>query len=621
MNLRRWLFGAVVCLLAIVAATAWWRRSDDRKAAPPRQVVSRAIKPLPPSQDYVGSAACAACHAEIAESYSQHPMWSSLGPVSPDAPYFTEALLAPGGMCSYAVSANNGRLFHHEAMRDSSGRFIYDQAVRVDYAIGSGTRGWSFLISRGELMFMSPLTWYSTTGEWDLSPAYRPDDPRRFGRPVTGDCLHCHSGRVAVEPGNQNRYKSPPFFEASIGCERCHGPGKEHVAYHESGGISGRDLMVNPARLEPLERESVCDQCHLQADARIPRYGRTHLDFRPGQQLSDVATIFTLDYGDEQSARAVRHVHQMHASRCFQASNGAMGCTSCHDAHSVPKAEEKVNFYRQKCIACHQAEPHCALPEPQRRERSAADSCIECHMPPLAAADVAHTAQTDHRILRDPAAAPLIDRAPERPPTLEFFGQMRESLEPWEADRALGLALFHAPLQGPERAAHLQRVEMLLAPVLERAPDDSGVLNALGAICLEGQRFDEAAAYFAQALKLDGQDEAALFGLANLAEASGDSALAARRFDQLLAINDSSAEIYARKAELLGTLNRWEAGIEAAEKGLQLNPRLVSLRGWVVDAYRRVGRHDRADAHHAILEQMRTVWRGPQPGGSSRISN
>lgn len=617
MTFRRGIVIGLFLTAIVTGAVAWQigkppQKQRVRRSAP-QGASPRAAKPPRPPDDYVGSARCATCHAEIAASYQQHPMSRSLSSVSSNAPYFVDASLEPGGMCTYVVDAHQGRLRHHELMRDDAGEVIYDQPFTIDYAIGSGIRGHSFLVFRNDLMFMSPLTWYTGASKWDLSPTYVADDVRRFTRRVTGDCLHCHAGQVNVKSGEENRFQAQPFVEMSIGCERCHGPGKAHVEYRESGMSKGQDLMVNPATLAPAQRESICNQCHLQAEARLPRYGRTQLDFRPGQNLADVITV--LHRGDHgKGARAVHQVQQMRASRCFQASAGKLGCISCHDPHSVPAAEEKVEFYRQKCIACHAAEPHCALPQPERVARYPNDSCIECHMPRIAAADVAHTAQTDHRVLRDPSAATPETDGEEftSRPEMVFGDGMKEPLEPWEADRALGLALYQAPVGRADRSAHLRRLETLLTPAAETAPDDLPVLLVLAAIYQEQGRTAESQSYYEEVLRHDPNNEGAVMGLGQLAYTAQDFPAALRYFNRFLALNDSSAEVYGRKAEVLGLLEDWPAGIAAAEQGLEVNPRLVSLRAWLVDAYQHTGQTDKAKAHYTILSRMRTVWRMPQ---------
>src|SRR5262249_36174520 len=142
-------------------------------------------------------------------------------------------------------------------------------------------------------IYVSPISWYAKTSEWDLSPNYRPDNHPRFDRRANDGCLNCHVGRLHYERGVSDRYGSPPFLELGISCERCHGPGRDHADLHEARDTAGAsDPIVNPAALGAGARDDVCNQCHLQGEKRILRYGRTFHDFSPGMRLEEVWTVF-----------------------------------------------------------------------------------------------------------------------------------------------------------------------------------------------------------------------------------------------------------------------------------------------------------------------------------------
>ena len=159
--------------------------------------------------------------------------------------------------------------------------------------------------------------------------------------------------------GTENRYREPIFQGHAIGCERCHGPGELHVNDPETIDQEAPNI-VNPARLEPALRESVCQQCHLQGDTRIVRAGRRLDEYRPGLPLHRFESIFVKGPSHGRT-RFFGQVEQMYESRCFVASRGKMGCISCHDPHSLPSASEKVEYYRGRCMECH-AEKGCRLP-------------------------------------------------------------------------------------------------------------------------------------------------------------------------------------------------------------------------------------------------------------------
>ncbi len=67
----------------------------------------------------------------------------------------------------------------------------------------------------------------------------------------------------------------PPFLEMQIGCERCHGPGKQHVEKMDAGDFdedseTAEDLLiVNPAHLDRHLADDVCYQCHMDGKRRI----------------------------------------------------------------------------------------------------------------------------------------------------------------------------------------------------------------------------------------------------------------------------------------------------------------------------------------------------------------
>ena len=165
-------------------------------------------------------------------------------------------------------------------------------------------------------------------------------------------CLFCHANRVERITSAVNRYRTPVFPDhAAIGCERCHGPGELHIRRPEV--VEGIDVtIVNPAKLEPSLRDAVCEQCHLIGPTRVSRLGTRSEDYRPGLPFSRFWSVFVpAENGSEN--RFASHAEQMHASRCFRASEGRLGCISCHDPHVLPAPKERVAYFQTRCLACH----------------------------------------------------------------------------------------------------------------------------------------------------------------------------------------------------------------------------------------------------------------------------
>jgi predicted CXXCH cytochrome family protein len=292
---------------------------------------------------------------------------------------------------TYSIDRRGGRLFHMEARGDGSDDAHPRTEAEVRYVIGSGTRGYAFLVEREGNLFQSPIAWYSQGLKWDLAPDYRMHN-WHFDRVITQGCLFCHTNRFDQVGG-----KRPIFHGLTIGCERCHGPGELHVRRPES--INGKDLtIVNPADLEPVAlRENVCEQCHFQGRERSVLPGRSMFDYRPGLPLEAFLRISSGRLDPTLRHAAVGHVEQIRESRCYRDSRGKLGCISCHDPHRLPEPAARAAYYRGRCLECH-VDRGCSLPRDARLTNNVQDDCSACHMPRMRTTNIAHTALTNHTI-------------------------------------------------------------------------------------------------------------------------------------------------------------------------------------------------------------------------------
>ena len=540
------------------------------------------LKPPRPPMDYVGSEACGKCHAELLASYRGHPMGRSLSRLPEAKPLETlegdATRFHPPGARSYWVEKKGDSLLHHEILVDLAGETVYDQAEPVRFALGSGIRGRSYLIERGGVLLQSPISWYSTKGLWDLSPTYRPESHPRFERRIRDQCVACHAGRVAVASELEEQYAPEPFLELAVGCERCHGPGAAHVAYREAK-IAGDapDPIVQPARLDAARRESVCNQCHLHGTIDVLRYGRVQFDFRPGDLVEDIRTVFEAGSGvhADGTTKSVSQVSQMRASKCYTASEGRLGCISCHDPHASPTAETRETFYRDRCLSCH-ADRGCSAPEAERLAITASDSCMECHMPRLVAQDIAHAAQTDHRVPRRPGDHGAGEGNPHGE-TLTFMDHADERMAPWEVDRAMGLALRGVAGRN-NNLGQVKEAEVLLKRALEVAFDDPLILDGLAAIEQTLKRTSDARRHWERLLEFHPRHESALKSLVANCASTRDLEAALGYSARLLKVNDGSAAYHARHAELLEAAKRFDEAIAAGKRSIALDPSVVATR-------------------------------------------
>lgn len=595
-------FAGLLALLALISLALWNLTRDEPAVPVTRRPSSSAVevKPVerPPavSQDYVGSSACRECHREVWERYQSHPMAHSLQPAAVEdglEDYGGRAARFIRGVREYYVERRGSSVFHHERQSDAQGT-IYDQAVEVHYAVGSGTRGRSYVIERGGHLFLSPISWYSQAHRWDLSPGYDEHDHQRFERPVTARCIGCHAGRVALDSEWADRFHEPAIVEPAIGCERCHGPGGAHVAWHKSDEPPERaqpsvDPIVNPARLEAERREAVCNQCHLHGELEVLRYGRVDLDFRPGMHPTDVwAAVVTQEGRGSGSTVAVSQVQQMQASACSRKSGGRLGCISCHDPHFVPDRSEQQAFYREKCLACH-GESDCQEALEIRQAAPIHDGCTVCHMPRLRASDVPHTAQTDHAIPRRPS----VDVAPEPGQPLgssgpSSFDLRRALLSGLDAARVQGIALARLAESKKDRNPALEAIP-LLERAVKAAPDDWPAGNALAIARLFSGQTDRAVEAWQALLDVRPTHEAALQSLAVVEERRGllDDSLS--YYDRFLAADPWHAREWLARGRILRRLGRNGEALASTRRALELNPALL-------EAYREAAELARREA-------------------------
>jgi predicted CXXCH cytochrome family protein len=615
----------------LCAAGAWLAlrfapaRTGPPPAAPaeqpdPRRAYAGPYRNVAPEVQYVGDERCAACHQDIAASYAHHPMGRSLVPAADlagrqdYAPDTNNPFTALGRR--FEVDRQAERVWHRQSLPAEAGRPAVELAHEVHWVIGSGAKGYSYLTERDGYLLQTPISWYAQKRRWDLSPGFVPS--ALAGRVVSASCLFCHANRVRQDPAYPDRFTPPVFEGHAIGCERCHGPGELHVR----GDLD--HTIVNPARLPPPLCDAVCEQCHLEGEARLLRSGRGLFDYRPGLPLADFWAVLVPARESGEDAKAVNHVEQMYQSKCFQRPVGALklGCITCHDPHVQVGPAERDAHYRAACLKCHdEATPArrasegnssprspfglvCSEPLPRRRQANG-DSCIACHMPRYASSDIAHTASTDHRITRGPVDRPGTATDLEGARFVDFYEGRFPRGDP-EAERTLGLGLvkmMDAGMLRPER--HGERALRVLESALARQPQDAEVRAGRVQALMLLDRPSEALAAARSALARRPGDWRLLAAAARAAQAEGDTDLA---LDSWRRAVESNPTVPDYQVSLVGLLLRTGQRDEARERCralLQLDPFNVSGRQAWVGLLLQEGNRAEARREFDIIRRLR----------------
>ena len=459
-------------------------------------------------------AICSKCHQDIFRKYLDTPMANASGLAS-DRIFTGEFHHTPSGI-DYRVSNKDGSLWLNYSRPEDPN---LQGSQKLDYFLGSGHLGITYLYTINGYLLESPIAFYAQSQAYDMKPGLRDLRTLPSALPMTRGCMRCHmSGVQREDPGTRNHFQGLPFLHGGITCESCHGDTTAHVV------SSGKAPVINPVKLDPERRDSVCISCHLEGDTRIEHAGREPDDYKPGERIADYVSYFVYA-GDNMMSRAVSEIEELSLSKCKRVSGDRMSCMNCHDPHYSPPAEERAAFYRSKCLACHKAPDYSTSHFPDNPD------CTSCHMPKGKVEKVPHVAWTDHRIRQNPD--PLETSKPSAADR-ELVSFLHENTS--QRDLALGYYDLQA------NSSQADRAWTLLLAAKKSDPHDLAVLTALGYLAEARGGSTLAMELYREALKLDPIDVTATNNLAILLAKSGQLAAAETLWQKTFDLNEDIDE-------------------------------------------------------------------------------
>ena len=347
---------------------------------------------------YVGSTACAECHA------AEHAAWQGS--------HHDRAMETPSGTTVLGDFADAEVTFGGVTSRfyRDGDRFM----VRTDGPDGT-LRDYAVKYTFGvdplqQVLLELPGGRLQALGiAWDTRPAAA-GGQRWFhlypdAVPKAGDRLHwtapdqnwnhmcaeCHSTDLLKRYDASTGTFATRYAEVDVGCEACHGPGAEHVAwardpardggprlalrFDERRGVSwNRDGGAQPRRSAPrttAKEIGTCARCHA-------RRGRLTEAYVHGAPVGDSHRVALLDPGlyhaDGQVLDEVYVYGSFLQSRMHAA---GVTCSDCHEPHTLRLRAPGDGT----CLACHDGARYAAQRHHHHPPASDAARCVACHMP------------------------------------------------------------------------------------------------------------------------------------------------------------------------------------------------------------------------------------------------
>jgi predicted CXXCH cytochrome family protein len=314
---------------------------------------------------YTGSAACKDCHQDIYARWAK----SKMANVVRDPKEHPEAVIPdfskPDPLLTFSL--NDVALIYGSGWKQR-----YFKKVGNDYFVFPAQ--WDITHKLWRPYFAA------NTADW-WAPLYPPDN---FQRPTGPLCDGCHSVDYNIQ--------TKEVVEWNVGCEKCHGPGSEHVAQKT------RNSILNPARMDYIHANDTCIQCHSQGrPLKNPINGKYYdwpVGYHAGLNLSDYWQLEEHKLGELSFTHfpdGTAHKNRMQGNDFVQSLMYTRGvtCFSCHDPHGSDNDAILRKPINDVCLTCHgpntQNGPHAASIEAHTHHKagSSGSQCVACHMPKI----------------------------------------------------------------------------------------------------------------------------------------------------------------------------------------------------------------------------------------------
>lgn len=349
---------------------------------------------------FVGSGKCLSCHKQIYETWKDSTHNRAVQEITPSrsnviADWKGEVKVKsekiPEATIKLSRSPEGSYLATLIDSKDPSKAATY----KVVMTQGAGSmKGQMYYVKIDNNYYSLPLNWETISSKFIpsfLDSWYNEDGSLK--RPSTDKswemtCAGCHqTGLEFMKVGDG--YEAT-YSELSIGCEKCHGPGSEHIKSPEAKG-----KIINPRNLSYERGMDVCSQCHSTQGRSVPKgvlRGAWDEVKNIGYRIGEPLTNYMQSMGGpmpqaDSKSNELETYHSLSRSKHYDAKTA---CFDCHNPHGGPTTAnlKRGDMDNSLCLYCHGKEKEFASPamimqhtkhsyDPDMKGTS---RCTYCHM-------------------------------------------------------------------------------------------------------------------------------------------------------------------------------------------------------------------------------------------------
>jgi predicted CXXCH cytochrome family protein len=347
-----------------------------------------------PAQDFVGSAACVSCHERAYDDWQQSHHRHAMAPATGETVlgdfedatfdyfghrsrfyrragrYFVETDNAEGNPEEFEIAYTLGFYpLQQYLVEFPDGRFqtlsvSWDSRPKED-----GGQRWYHLYPDEEIEPGDALHWTGAFQNWNSR------------------CASCHTTDLKKNYTRERDAYATRWAEADVGCEACHGPASQHLAWargdatiRDQGFRVRLDKVWDPSTSrKPAALPStpvlgtqlgVCAGCHSRRE-ELQQRDVTHGFF---DDYSLTPLLDGLYYADGQMREEVYVTGSFLQSKMH---GNQVSCTNCHEPHT-----NRLRLAGNAlCLQCHEAQTFQTEKHLFHAADSAGAQCVSCHMP------------------------------------------------------------------------------------------------------------------------------------------------------------------------------------------------------------------------------------------------